>query len=227
VAKIVAIDADPRARDEIATALGREGHEVRTAATAAAGLAALSAVNPDLVLMELTLPDIDGNELLRSIRRTGETRGIAVMVVTQRTDEIDRVVAFELGADDCVTKPFSTRELGLRVRAVLRRRAGSAGERGPGTGRVRVDPVAHRVWVDGREVALSLLELRILIALSERRAAVRTREDLLHVVWGAESGVSLRSVDAYVKRLRKKLGAARYCIETVRGVGYRLSAGAP
>jgi two-component system phosphate regulon response regulator PhoB len=225
VAKIVAIDPDPRAREQYVTALARDGHEVHTSATGATGLEALKSLSPDIVVMELVQADIEGTELLRNIRRGSYARVIPVMIVSTRADEIDRIVAFELGADDYLTKPYSTREFGLRIRALMRRRAtAGTGDRNAPNGRVRIDRLAHRVWVDEHEVALSVLEFRILTALHERRSGVHTREDLLEAVWGNESGVSLRSVDAYVKRLRKKLGPARHCIETVRGVGYRLSA---
>jgi two-component system phosphate regulon response regulator PhoB len=147
-----------------------------------------------------------------------------VMVVTARNDEIDRVVGFELGADDYVTKPFSMRELMLRIRAVLRRREA----RSPEIDRVefgalRIDRDAHRVWVDEGEVELTALEFKLLVTLYERRTRVLTRGALLDHVWGIDTKISTRTVDAHVKRLREKMGGARDYIETVRGVGYRFA----
>jgi two-component system phosphate regulon response regulator PhoB len=225
VAKIIAIDPDPDTREAYCSHLAREGHEVRIAGTARAGLEAIRSERADLILMDLEQPDTDGNELLRTLKRDKTLSHAPVIVVSGRAEEIDRIVAFELGADDFVGKPFSPRELALRARAVLRRSEGT--ERDSDAlqdGRLRVDRLAHRVWVDSEPLELSLLEFRILGALFDQRARVRTREELLDTVWGPDSGVSVRSVDAYVKRLRKKLGRARYYIETVRGVGYRLAA---
>jgi two-component system phosphate regulon response regulator PhoB len=142
-------------------------------------------------------------------------------------EEIDRVVGFELGADDYVTKPFSVRELVLRVRAILRRRASpDAGATSIEFGRLRIDREAHRVWVAGDEVCLTALEFKLLLTMYERRDRVQSRGALLDQVWGIESRISTRTVDAHVKRLREKLGAARDYIETVRGIGYRF-AGVP
>jgi two-component system phosphate regulon response regulator PhoB len=145
------------------------------------------------------------------------------MMVTARNAEIDRVVAFELGVDDYITKPFSMRELLLRVRAILRRQVvPQASEEGIiDFGALRIDRAAHRVWVCGKEVELTLLEFKLLLTLFERRNRVQTRLALLDDVWGIDSKISPRSVDAHVKRLRERLGKARDYIETVRGVGYR------
>jgi two-component system phosphate regulon response regulator PhoB len=179
---------------------------------------------PDLIILDLTLPDTDGNEICRALKRSDATRDVPVMIVSVNNAEIDRVVAFELGVDDFVAKPFSLRELVLRIRAVLRRYEQSKQSDGQiSYGPVQLDRLSHRVWVDGRQVELSLLEFKILQALCEQGRRVRSREELLEIIWGSEAAISARSVDAYVKRLRKKLGPARHCIETVRGVGYRLT----
>lgn len=204
----------------------REGFLVRTAANGREALqAALTPAPPDLVLLDLMLPDISGNEVCRRLKAAHETARVPVVMLTAKGEEIDRVVGFEMGADDYVVKPFSTRELLLRVRAVLRR-AGPATETDEliRFGRLRFDPAAHRVWVDDEEIALTALEFRLLTTLHERRGRVQTRERLLEDVWGMQAAVTTRTVDTHVKRLRQKLLAAEDYVETVRGVGYRFTA---
>jgi two-component system phosphate regulon response regulator PhoB len=152
---------------------------------------------------------------------------VPFVFVTGKGDEADRVRGFELGAADYVVKPFSPRELGLRVRAVLRRGGGGARRsRVLERGRLRVDPDARRTWVDGREVLLTRIEYELLLALVDAQGRVRTRADLLDVAWGGEVRVTDRTVDTHVKRLRDKLGAAGDHVQTVRGLGYRFSTGA-
>jgi two-component system phosphate regulon response regulator PhoB len=168
-----------------------------------------------------------GMEVCRALKEDETTRHTPVVIATARGEEIDRVVGFELGADDYVTKPFSVRELVLRIRAVLRRREVAPGpEASIAFGRLRIDREAHRVWVDQAEVELTALELKLLVTLYERRNRVQTRDALLDKVWGLDTKISTRTVDAHVKRLREKLGAAGEYVETVRGVGYRF-AGSP
>jgi two-component system phosphate regulon response regulator PhoB len=153
------------------------------------------------------------------------TRRIPVLMLTAKGDEIDRVVGFEIGADDYVVKPFSVRELLLRIRAILRRAEptapDSAGE--ISFGRLRIDPQAFRAWIDEDEVTLTALEFKLLATLLARRGRVQTREQLLQDVWGIQASVTTRTVDTHVKRLRQKLGPAAAYIETLRGVGYRFS----
>jgi two-component system phosphate regulon response regulator PhoB len=145
-------------------------------------------------------------------------------MLTARGEEIDRVVGFEIGADDYITKPFSVRELVLRIRAVLRRRESPQAETASiEFGNLRIDRAAHRVWVEAAEVELTALEFKLLVTLYERRNRVQSRGALLDQVWGIETKISTRTVDAHVKRLREKMGAARDYIETVRGVGYRFA----
>jgi two-component system phosphate regulon response regulator PhoB len=146
-------------------------------------------------------------------------------MVTAKGEEIDRVVGFELGADDYVVKPFSVRELILRARAILRRSEGaSPSDEKVDFGRLKMDRGAHRAWVDEQEIALTALELRLLLMLFDRRGRVLTRDYLLDEVWGAHADVTARNVDTHVKRVREKLGPAGDYIETVRGVGYRFRA---
>ena len=184
---------------------------------------------PDLVLLDIMLPDASGLDVCRMLKSQPDTRDTQVMMVTAKGEEIDRVVGFELGADDYVVKPFSTRELLLRVQAVLRRRARRSrrtGADGDGAHPLRscllMDRSAHRAWVDDEEVQLTALEFKLLGTLYDRRDRVQTRGSLLEDVWGASADMATRTVDTHVKRLREKLGAAGDYIETVRGVGLPL-----
>jgi two-component system phosphate regulon response regulator PhoB len=184
---------------------------------------------PDLVLLDLMLPDIAGTEVCRRLRATEAGKDVPVIFVTAKGEEIDRVVGFELGADDYVVKPFSVRELLLRIRAVLRR----TGKKEPAPaemaepeafidfGVLRIDPPGHRAWVAGEEVHLTALEFRLVTTFYERRGRVQSRERLLTDVWGYSADVTTRTVDTHIKRLREKLGPAAAYVETVRGVGYR------
>jgi two-component system phosphate regulon response regulator PhoB len=204
--------------------LEREGFQTRTAhsgrdAIEAAGREPL----PDLVLLDLMLPDLSGTEVCRQLRTSELTRHIPIIMLTAKSDEIDRVVGFEMGADDYVVKPFSVRELLLRVRAILRRAQPrpASDESLIMFGRLRIDRDAHRVWVDEEELNLTALEFKLLSTFIGRRGRVQTRDALLSDVWGIDADVTTRTVDTHVKRLREKLGEAGRYIETLRGVGYR------
>ena len=157
--------------------------------------------------------------------RTGErTKNLPVIMMTAKSEEVDRVVGFEVGADDYVVKPFSLRELMLRIRAVLRRKAPNETAAVPSSyGRLRVDMDGHRVWVDDAEVVLTALEFRLLTTLIARRGRVQTRDALLGDVWGVQPGLTTRTVDTHVRRLRKKLGEVADYVQTLRGVGYRFT----
>ncbi len=206
--------------------LEREGYRTRTAMTGQAALeAALEDPLPDLILLDLMLPDFSGTEVCRRLRADERTREIPVVMATAKGEEIDRVVGFEVGADDYVAKPFSIRELILRVRAILRRSRTPSEDRDElSFGRLRIDQPGHRTWVDDEEVKLTALEFRLLTTFHARRGRVQTRERLLSDVWGYQADVTTRTVDTHVKRLREKLADAGQYIETVRGVGYRFRA---
>ncbi len=200
------------------------GFETLLATTGEQALAHLRRRIPDMVLLDLMLPDVPGTEVCRQLKSDPRTRHVPVVMLTAKGDEVDRVVGFELGADDYVTKPFSVRELALRLKAVLRR-AGPAriSERPPeSVGPIRVDVDAHRAFADGVEIQLTPLEFRLLTTFMARLGRVQSREQLLEDVWEMSSEVETRTVDTHVKRLRDKLGSGRDLLETVRGVGYRL-----
>ncbi|MGE5185660.1 MAG: response regulator transcription factor [Acidobacteriota bacterium] len=199
------------------------GFQVKLAHTGRQGLtAATSEPIPDVIVLDLMLPDLAGTELCRKLREQDRTRDVPVIMCTAKGEEIDRVVGFEVGADDYIVKPYSVRELILRIRAVLRRAHRPDGE--PTAikfGRVRIDREAHRAWVDDAEIELTALEFKLLHAFLSRRGRVQTRDALLGEVWGIDADVTTRTVDTHVKRLREKLGSAGAYIETLRGVGYR------
>ncbi len=209
-------------------AFEREGFSVRVATDGLSALRAAAEAVPDLVVLDLMLPDISGLEVCRRLRADLQTARVPVLMLTARTDEIDRVVGFEVGADDYVGKPFSVRELVLRVRALLRRASpqpvAQGGTQGAGErfGRLLFSDDGASVLVDGAEVQVTALEVRLLRTLFERRGRVQSRETLLDHVWGQDKDVSERSVDTTVKRLREKLGSAGGYIETLRGHGYRM-----
>jgi two-component system phosphate regulon response regulator PhoB len=227
MARILVVEDEADIRQVLVYNLGQAGHEVLTAERGADGLALAREHRPELVLLDLMLPDVSGLDICRTLKADAALRAVPVIMLTARSEEIDRVVGFELGADDYIVKPFSVRELILRIQAVLRRSQGAVAS--PGTenelrfGRLRVDRQAHRVWVDGAEIALTPLEMRLLWVLWERRGRVQSRGTLLDDVWEANPENNTRTVDTHVKRLREKLGAAGVYVETVRGVGYRFA----
>ena len=215
-------------RDLVATleyALEREGYRARSAYTGRQGLEiAKTEPVPDLVLLDLMLPDMSGTQVCQQLRAGERTRSMPVIMMTAKAEEVDRVVGFEVGADDYVVKPFSLRELMLRIRAVLRRKAPAESTVAPTQyGRLRVDMDGHRVWVDDAEVTLTALEFRLLTTLIARRGRVQTRDALLADVWGVQPGLTTRTVDTHVRRLRKKLGEVADYVQTLRGVGYRFT----
>ncbi len=206
--------------------LQKNGFQTRTAMTGAEGLELASTEPvPDLILLDLMLPDIPGTQVCRSLRENELTREVFVIILTARGDEIDRVVGFEVGADDYVVKPFSMRELMLRVKVILRRRMPPEALLDEHVfGMLRIDQDGHRVWVGEEEIQLTALEFRLLNVLLRRKGRVQTRTILLDDVWGIEADVTTRTVDTHIKRLRVKLGTAGDYIETIRGVGYRFRA---
>jgi two-component system phosphate regulon response regulator PhoB len=223
MATVLVVEDETDLREVLEYNLRKDGHEVFTCDRGSSGIALAREHRPDVVLLDLMLPDIPGTEVCRALRSDPLTRATAVMMLTARSEEVDRVVSFELGADDYMVKPFSLRELALRIQAILRRANPSSetAEDHVRFGCLRFDRAAHRVWVESDELDLTALEFRLLVTLHDRRNRVQTRSTLLEGVWGIEGDIHTRTVDTHVKRLREKLGAARDYIETVRGVGYR------
>jgi two-component system phosphate regulon response regulator PhoB len=222
MARILVIEDEPDLREVLQYNLTQAGHRSAVAPTGEAGLKLALEMRPDLVLLDLMLPDVSGTVVAKSLRRDPKTQGVPIIMVTAKAEEVDRIVGFELGADDYVVKPFSVRELLLRIDAVLRR--GRTHERRLiEVGELRIDTDAHRVTVVGEEIALTALEFKLLVTLTERRDRVQARGTLLSDVWAIDAEIASRTVDTHVKRLRDKLGVAGRFIETVRGVGYRFS----
>ena len=204
--------------------LAQAGHEVITTTHGRMGLTLARERQPEIVLLDLMLPDVPGTEVCKALRKDAATAGVLVLMLTAKGEEVDRIVGFEIGADDYVVKPFSVRELLLRIDALLRR----GKERVPNDrpiefGCLRIDQQAHRVWVQEQEIELTALEFKLLTTLLERKNRVQSRGSLLSDVWGIEADITTRTVDTHVKRLREKLGEAGDYVETVRGVGYRFA----
>jgi two-component system phosphate regulon response regulator PhoB len=221
MARILVVEDEADLREILEYNLTQAGHKVYVASRGEEGLRVARDKRPDVVLLDLMLPDVPGTDICRAIKKDPQTRGARIIMVTAKAEEIDRVVGFELGADDYVAKPFSVRELLLRVQAVLRRREETEPQASIEFGDLKVDRLAHRVWVGTDEVLLTALELKLLVTLFDRQNRVQTRSMLLSDVWGIDADITSRTVDTHVKRLREKLGAAGRFIETVRGVGYR------
>ncbi|MCM2358537.1 MAG: response regulator transcription factor [Geobacteraceae bacterium] len=222
--KTILIIEDERDLAElVAFNLEQEGYRPIVALDGVAGLEAARTGSPDLILLDLMLPGMSGTELCRTLKGDKRTAALPVIVLTAKGEEIDRVVGFEIGADDYVVKPFSTRELLLRIKAVLRR----AHPAEPAGKVIRVGPVAidterHLVTVDGAEVILTGTEFKLLLTLTERLGRMQSRELLLRDVWGYNYAGDTRTVDTHVTRLRTKLGEAGGMIKTVRGFGYKM-----
>ena len=206
--------------------LAKSGYRVSTAATGPEALRAARDERPALIVLDLMLPGMSGFEVLEQLRADPATSGIAVLMLTARRDEPDRIRGLSIGADDYLTKPFSPQELVLRVSAILRRTAAAVESAGDHLviGPIRIDRGAHRVSIDGHDVELTPTEYKLLLTLAERRGRVQARAHLLETVWEAAPDIQTRTVDMHVQRLRAKLGPAGELIETVRGFGYRLRA---
>jgi phosphate regulon transcriptional regulator PhoB len=223
--RILVVDDEPDLLELVRVNLSQAGFEVETAETGRQALERARRAAPDLLILDLMLPDLSGTEVCRHLRSDSSLGEIPIIMLTARADEVDRVVGLEIGADDYVTKPFSPRELTLRVRAVLRRRqpVSPGGSQVLERAALRLDPERHRCFVEKTEIELTAKEFALLHGLMMRPGRVMTREQLLDDVWGTDIAVTTRTIDTHLKRLREKLGPASHLIETVRGVGYRFS----
>jgi DNA-binding response OmpR family regulator len=195
---------------------------ISAASDGASGLNKARSERPAFIILDLMLPKMPGLEVCKLLKTDPATRHIPVMMLTAKAEEIDRIVGLEFGADDYVTKPFSPREVILRMKAILRRGEGGRDEERLAAGAITIDPARHEVLVGGKRVSLTSIEFKLLCTLMQRRGRVQARDRLLNDVWGYESVIDTRTVDTHVRRLREKLGKAGTAVETVRGFGYRL-----
>jgi two-component system phosphate regulon response regulator PhoB len=224
--KILVVDDEPEAVELLEFNLKQAGFDVVTAADGAQALNKARSALPSLIVLDLMLPEIDGLEVCRMLRRDPATAGIPIIMLTAKAAELDRIVGLELGADDYITKPFSPRELVLRVRKVLQR--GRAAPAEPDTlkfGDLVVDVPRHLVKWRGKHLELTATEFKLLAILAQRRGRVQSRDQLLRDVWEYNSLIDTRTVDTHMRRLREKLGPGAKHLETVRGVGYRFLGG--
>ena len=219
--RIVVVEDEPDIAEVVRYNLEREGFQVEVHPRGDSALAAVRRRAPDLIVLDLMVPGMDGLELTRALKGDTATARIPLVMLTARSEELDRVVGLELGADDYVTKPFSPRELTLRIKAVLRRGETTALPAVLEAGAIALDSAAHQAHLGGVPLTLTATEFRLLQLLLERRGRVQTRAQLLSEVWGYAEDVDSRTVDTHVRRLRRKLGAEADRVETVVGVGYR------
>jgi two-component system phosphate regulon response regulator PhoB len=220
--KILVVDDEPEAVELVEFNLKQAGFDVATAADGAEALKKARAVSPALILLDLMLPEIDGLEVCKLLRRDPATAGIPIIMLTAKAAEIDRVLGLELGADDYVTKPFSPRELVLRIRKILDRRKPAAEKHETiRLGDLQIDVAKHLVTWRGKSIDLTATEFKLLTVLVQRAGRVQSRDQLLRDVWEYDSLIDTRTVDTHMRRLREKLGPAGKHLDTVRGVGYR------
>jgi two-component system phosphate regulon response regulator PhoB len=225
-ARILVIEDEPDIRKTIDYNLSKESFKVLQAASISEAEKSIAENLPDLIILDLMLPDGSGLTLCRDIKKDSKTSHIPIILLTAKADEVDRVIGFELGADDYVTKPFSVRELILRVKAILKRgvsESSATNESLYNFGELSINLEAHQVLVEGGEINFTALEFRLLKHLIDRRGRVQTRDQLLEEVWGYSAEVTTRTVDTHIKRLREKLGPMGDYIQTIRGVGYRFA----
>ena len=223
--KILVIEDEPDIRRNLEYNLSREGFSVSAAASISEANTLLASTDYNLILLDLMLPDGSGLDLCKSIKSNSATESIPIIILTAKDDEVDKVVGFELGADDYVTKPFSVRELILRVKAVLKRgsKKKEIVEVVRQFGDLKIDVDSHEVHVDDTKINLTAIEFRLLKQLVDTRGRVQSRDQLLSDVWGYSAEVTTRTVDTHVKRLREKLGPIGKYVQTIRGVGYKFA----
>ena len=222
--KIYIVEDEPDIRETLKYNFSNEGFKVSTAPDGEEALSNIKKVLPDVLILDLMLPGISGLDVCKSIRADDDIRDVSIIMLTAKGEEIDRVIGFELGADDYVTKPFSVRELILRVKVLLKKQRESLVENKLVTfGPIRIDLDAHELKINDKEIVLTALEFKLLQHLVKRKGRVQTREQLLGDVWGYSAEVTTRTVDTHIKRLREKLGNTSDYIQTIRGVGYRFS----
>ena len=223
--KILIVEDEPDIRSTLEYNLHRDNFQTESVGNLLDAEKILSTTNISLILLDLMLPDGSVLDLCRKLKADQSTNSIPIIILTAKDDEVDKVVGFELGADDYVTKPFSVRELILRIKAILKRKVQKpeVTEVEREFGELRIDSDSHEVFVNGEEVSLTALEFRLLKQLVDRRGRVQTRDKLLSDVWGYSADITTRTVDTHIKRLREKLGPIGKYVQTIRGVGYKFT----
>lgn len=219
---ILIIDDEQDVIDMLTLSLSKAGLKVRSATDGVAGLTKARQEQPALIVLDLMMPKMPGFEVCKLLKTDPVTRAIPVIMLTAKAEEIDRVLGLEIGADDYVTKPFSPRELSLRISVALRRNLPAGESEQLRVGAIWIDPDRHHVSIGGKPVRLTAVEFKLLMMLMRRPGRVQGRDRLLRDVWGYESVIDTRTVDTHIRRLRDKLGKAANLVETVRGFGYRL-----
>jgi len=222
--KIYIVEDEPDIRETLIYNFSNEGFKVFTAPDGEEALSNIKKILPDVLILDIMLPGISGLDVCKSIRADDDIKDMSIIMLTAKGEEIDRVIGFELGADDYVTKPFSVRELILRVKVLLKKQhESSAANKLVTFGPIRIDLDAHELKINDKEIVLTALEFKLLQHLVKRKGRVQTREQLLGDVWGYSAEVTTRTVDTHIKRLREKLGNTSDYIQTIRGVGYRFT----
>lgn len=223
--KILVVDDEPDALELIEFNLKAAGFEVASATDGEEALRKARSLVPALIVLDVMLPELDGMEVCKALRRNPATAQIPIIMLTAKAAEIDRVLGLELGADDYVTKPFSPRELVLRVKGLLRRKGEPGEEKDERiqVGEMVIDVPRHQILVSGKRLDLTATEFKLLMVLAQRRGRVQSRDQLLRDVWEYDSLIDTRTVDTHMRRVREKLGKAARYLETVRGVGYRFA----
>jgi len=225
--RILVVDDEPDVLELIEFNLKAAGFEVATAVDGEEALKKARSAPPELIILDIMLPEIDGMQVCKTLKREPATASIPIILLTAKAAEIDRVLGLELGADDYVTKPFSPRELILRVKGLLRRQSGVPETKAEHLhiGELDIDLPRHEVRISGKRVELTATEFKLLTVLAQRRGRVQSRDQLLRDVWEYDSLIDTRTVDTHMRRVRKKLGKAARHLETLRGVGYRFREG--
>ena len=223
--RVLAVDDEPNILELVKLYLEREGYQVETASRGGDAISKMNTVNPDIIILDLMLPDIDGFEVCRQIRSKSR---VPILMLTARKEDIDKVVGLEMGADDYLTKPFNPRELVARIKAILRRSQAvpPSGESTGiiGVGRLRIDLPRHEVSISGRPLKLRTKEFALLAALAQNPGILLSRDKILEMVWGFDYYGETRTVDVHINHLREKLAESGVNIETIRGSGYKMTA---
>lgn len=224
ISKILIVEDEPDIRDTLSYNFEKEGFEVLSSPNGKSALKLLESNEPKIVILDLMLPDMSGLDICRQIKNDKKLSDTSIIMLTAKSEEVDRIVGFELGADDYVTKPFSIRELILRVKVLIKKHTTTEHkDTSISLGSIYMNLDAHVVKINKKDIILTALEFKLLKHLLQRKGRVQTRDQLLGDVWGYSSEVTTRTVDTHIKRLREKLGVVADYIQTIRGVGYKFT----